>query len=188
MLHNVNVLTILFVPVTVFSLYSLPSSAALTQSRCNTGSEGSVWGNTARPAWPRRHACSFPLANRSTWLWGTWNHDSWPPRRHKVQSPKFNSCGDADSTSEHTLHSCYNENQILFGKFFPTYSLTSGLSTFWQLGCQNHYLRFPPLVWGNTCRAGCHKGEQHCKSSRLKWTKHITLYNKERIGYWFIQV
>lgn len=102
MLHNVNVLTILFVPVTVFSLYSLPSSAALTQSRCNTGSEGSVWGNTARPAWPRRRACIFSLANRSTWLWGTWNHDYWPPRRHKVRSPKLNSCGDADSTSEHT--------------------------------------------------------------------------------------
>lgn len=52
-------------PVTVISFFSSPSSAALTPSRCSTGSGGCVLANTARSAWRRPHACSFPLVNRS---------------------------------------------------------------------------------------------------------------------------
>lgn len=58
-------LTKMFVSVKVCGFYCSPSSAEVRPPRCSTGSEGSVWGNTARPAWPRPRACSIPLANRS---------------------------------------------------------------------------------------------------------------------------
>lgn len=76
------------VAATIFNIYSLPSSAVVGRSRCNRGSEGSVWGDMARPIWQCSHDGMVSLANRSTLWLGTLNLYDQPPKnihsKHRV--------------------------------------------------------------------------------------------------------